>query len=126
MMWQSNAAASAHQVPAMSGTGKFNPIFFEGGSDQASRLSRTEKFGAILNGLRADRLSPIDLMLYVLDPQLPEFDRYRVGLYRESGKLAELMDVIMADPRGEERLHEWMRPHAVNATCTLLTKRWNW
>jgi hypothetical protein len=41
-------------------------------------------------------------MLHVLDPRLPEHDRYRVGLYKENGKLSSLMDVIMSDPTGAE------------------------
>jgi hypothetical protein len=59
-------------------------------------------------------------MIPVLDPQLPEFDRYRVGLYREDGKLADMMDMIMSDQRGEDRLRQWMQPHAVNTTCAIV------
>ena len=59
-------------------------------------------------------------MIHVLDPQLPEFDRYCIGLYKEDGKLAGLMDMIMSDQRGQERLGQWMQPHVINAMCSIL------
>jgi hypothetical protein len=74
----------------------------------------------VLGYLQNARIAPVDLMLHVLDPRLPEHDRYRVGLYKENGKLLGLMDLIMSDPRGEERLGKWMQPYAVNATCTIV------
>jgi hypothetical protein len=85
----------------------------------AHRLSRTQKIAVALGYLRDARLAPVDLMIHVLDPQLPEFDRYRIGLYKEDGKLAGLMDMIMSDQRGQERLGQWMQPHVVNTTCSI-------
>jgi len=64
----------------------------------------------------------VDLLLYVLDLESPDLDRYCVGLYKQGGKLAELMDTIMGDGRGAERLQEWMRPHAVETTCAIVDR----
>ena len=85
-----------------------------------SGLSRIQKFETILAYLQKTRLSPADFMIYVLDTQSTDLDRYCVGLYRQGGKLAEIMDTIMGDERGAERLREWMQPHAVEATCAIV------
>jgi len=58
------------------------------------RLSIEQKIAVVLGYLRDARIAPVDIMLHVLDPRLPEHDRYRVGLYKENGKLSSLMDVI--------------------------------
>ena len=110
MSLQSNAAENPRQANA-------DPLTFGSG------LSRTEKVESILAYLQKTRLSPVDLLLYVLDLESPDLDRYRVGLYKQGGKLAELMDTIMGDERGAERLREWMRPHVVEATCAIVDQR---
>jgi len=88
----------------------------------ANRLSREQKIAVALGYMRDARLAPADLMIHVLNPQSPELDRYRVGLYKEGGKLGDMMNVIMSDPRGKERLREWMQPHAVDATCAIVDR----
>jgi hypothetical protein len=79
-------------------------------SVQHTRLSRLQD---VLTHLRLGRLSPIDLLIHILDPQIPENDWHRIHLYKEDGRLAEIMDTIMADERGRRRLGVWMKEHAV-------------
>lgn len=87
------------------------------GNTQRPKLARLK---VALGYLRLGRLSPIDLLIHVLDPATPENDRYRTALYKEDGRLAEVMDIIMADDRGSQRLWAWMRPHAVDRTCEII------
>jgi len=63
-------------------------------------LSTDQKMAVILGYLQDAHIAPVNIMLYVLDPQHLEHDRYQVGLYKENGKLLSLMDVIMSDPTG--------------------------
>ena len=44
------------------------------------RLSVDQKIAVVLGYLRDARIAPVDIMLHVLDPQLPEHDRYRVAI----------------------------------------------
>ncbi|KIM92144.1 hypothetical protein PILCRDRAFT_251 [Piloderma croceum F 1598] len=86
----------------------------------AHRLSHTQKIAIALGYLQDAHLAPVDLMIHVLDPQLPEFDRCHISLYKEDGKLAGLMDMITSDQWGQERLGQWMQPHVVNTTCSIV------
>jgi hypothetical protein len=105
--FQSNMVENPRQANA-------DPLAFGSG------LSCVQKFKAILAYLQKTRLSPADFMIYVLDTHSTDLDRYRVGLYKQGGKLAEMMDKIMGDERGAERLREWMQPHVVEATCAIV------
>jgi hypothetical protein len=80
----------------------------------------TQKIAIALGYLQDAHLAPVDLMIHVLDPQLPEFDRCHISLYKEDGKLAGLMDMITSDQWGQERLGQWMQPHVVNTTCSIV------
>ncbi|KAJ7639893.1 hypothetical protein B0H17DRAFT_1216787 [Mycena rosella] len=72
------------------------------------------KIHNILADLRRERISPIDILLQVLDPDDIDYDRYRGNLYREdSTKLSELLERIMGDYNGKEKLLQCMRPHLV-------------
>ncbi|KAJ7882756.1 hypothetical protein B0H14DRAFT_2565150 [Mycena olivaceomarginata] len=62
------------------------------------RTSTYNKIHGVLADLRRDRISPVDLLIQVLDPNDLAYDRYRGSLYRdESNKLMQLLDTIMAD-----------------------------
>jgi len=82
-----------------------------------TRLSRLQD---VLAHLRLGRLSPVDLLIHVLDPQIPENDWHRIHLYKEDGRLGELMDMIMEDERGHKRLGVWMKEHAIEAICEVI------
>src|ERR1700676_3261384 len=64
--------------------------------------------------------APVDLLIHVLDPELLEYDKYCIGLYKEEGKLVDLVDMIMSDQCGEERLVQWIQPHVVDVTCSIV------
>jgi hypothetical protein len=69
------------------------------------RTSTYNKIHGVLADLRRDRISPVDLLIQVLDPNDLAYDRYRGSLYRdESNKLMQLLDTIMADRAGHGKL----------------------
>ncbi|KAJ7356524.1 hypothetical protein DFH08DRAFT_921976 [Mycena albidolilacea] len=68
------------------------------------------KIDAILSDIRTDRISPVDILIQVLDTQNTLYDRYRGNLYRnDSTKLSELLHVIMDDYSGKAKLRECLR-----------------
>ena len=84
------------------------------------RLSPEKRLNIALAYLRQGRLGPIDLLAHALDPSIPENDRYRTSLYKEGGRLGEVLDMVREDSRGRERLELWMKQHAVELTCTIV------
>ncbi|KAJ7469215.1 hypothetical protein FB451DRAFT_1479113 [Mycena latifolia] len=76
------------------------------------------KIHNLLAELRQDRISPIDILIQVLDPEDISYDRYRGNLYKEdSTKLALLLDKIMEDYNGKQKLLECMRSHLFQFAC---------
>ncbi|KAJ6523940.1 hypothetical protein DFH09DRAFT_1096439 [Mycena vulgaris] len=76
------------------------------------------KIHNLLAELRRDRISPIDLLIQVLDYEDAEYDRYRGNLYRdESSKLALLLEKTKEDPRGKQKLLGCMRTQLVEFAC---------
>ncbi|KAJ6468884.1 hypothetical protein C8R45DRAFT_1105515 [Mycena sanguinolenta] len=65
-----------------------------------------------LADLRTDRISPLDLLIQVLDTDDVQYDRYRTNLYhRNSSKLSKLLETIIAHPQGRTKLFDCMQPH---------------
>ncbi|KAJ7916617.1 hypothetical protein B0H13DRAFT_2323228 [Mycena leptocephala] len=81
------------------------------------------KIHNLLAGLRQDRISPIDILIQVLDPNDMVYDRYRGKLYREdSTKLSALIERIMADYKGKKKLLGCMQPHLEDFACEIVAE----
>jgi len=91
---------------------------------QSERLSSSERIQRALEILRVGRISLLDFMIKVFDPNEPEYASYRDRIYTlpkgtSSGKLAKFLDVIHEDKRGRQQLSDWMEPYAID----LVTKK---
>jgi hypothetical protein len=76
------------------------------------------KIHNLLAGLRRERISPVDILLQVLDPDDLSYDRYRGNLYRDDNtKLASLIEIIMSDQNGKQKLSQCMGPHLLDLAC---------
>jgi hypothetical protein len=87
-------------------------------SGASERLSPDERIQRALEILRSGRLSVLDFMIKILDPQEPTYATHRDRLYaipksQTTGKLVKLLDLIYDDKRGREQITRWMEPHAV-------------
>jgi hypothetical protein len=88
-----------------------------------ARKSKESRFQDAIACLHLGCLSPIDLLLHILDPSNSENDRYRTSLYKEDGRLAEVMNTIMGDERGRWRLGVWMSEGpAIESTCAIIDR----
>ena len=79
------------------------------------RTSRTGKISEVLTSLRKSKLSPLDLIIEIVNTSNTAYDNYRQKMYEESGrrKLISILDMIMDDGRGKSVLLDWMRPHVL-------------
>ncbi|KAJ7206287.1 hypothetical protein GGX14DRAFT_367375 [Mycena pura] len=76
------------------------------------------KIHTLLAELRRDRISPVDILIQVLDPRDISYDRYRGNLYRDdSTKLAQLIEQIMLDYNGKKKLMHCMDSHLMEYAC---------
>jgi hypothetical protein len=81
------------------------------------------KIHTLLASLRQDRISPLDILIQVLDPEDMAYDRYRANLYRnDSAKLPALIEKIMADDKGREKLLECMKPCLLDFSCEIVAQ----
>jgi hypothetical protein len=82
---------------------------------RAPRVSKKDKLLRILEDLRKNKLSPLDLFAEVVDESRPEHDHYRQKMYEAHNrhKLENILDMIMDHARGRVVLLEWMRPYAL-------------
>lgn len=81
-------------------------------------VSHQDKIKSILKLLRKGRISPIDILLEILDPKREDHSAFRQELYKSSGKaLPKLLDMVMDDEKGKLKMREWMRPHALELIC---------
>jgi hypothetical protein len=84
-------------------------------------MTRTQRIETVLTFLREGKLSPIDILIDVLDPSDEKHQSYHEELYKaDASKLQVLLDNIMDDPKGKRKMDEWMRPHAVDFTCQIV------
>jgi hypothetical protein len=93
-----------------------------------SRRHRTTdsytKIHNLLAGLRRERISPVDILLQVLDPDDLSYDRYRGNLYRDDNtKLASLIEIIMSDQNGKKKLSQCMEPHLLDLACDTVAEQ---
>ena len=66
-------------------------------------------------------MSPIDILIDVLDPSDEKHQYYRQALYRDdASKLHILLDHIIANPNGKQKMDDWMAPHAIDYTCDIV------
>jgi hypothetical protein len=101
------------------------------GLDQDSFVSRRHrttdsytKIHNLLAGLRRERISPVDILLQVLDPDDLAYDRYRGNLFRDDNtKLASLIETIMSDQKGKEKLSQCMEPHLLDFACDTVAEQ---
>ncbi|KAJ7922080.1 hypothetical protein B0H13DRAFT_1866147 [Mycena leptocephala] len=95
------------------------------GLDQDSLSSRRHlttnsytKIDRLLAALRRERISPLNIVIQVLDPDDIAYDRYHGNLYHKNGaKLSLLIEMIMSEPKGKQKLLECMQPHLADFTC---------
>ncbi|KAJ7091714.1 hypothetical protein C8R43DRAFT_1092475 [Mycena crocata] len=74
--------------------------------------------------LRQNNISPVELIIQILDPADINYDRYRTHLYREeSTKLAALVGTIMSDDAGRRKLLAVMRPHLLDFACDTVAEQ---
>lgn len=79
-----------------------------------SRYTRDERLKAALKILRDGRISVLDFILDVLRSNDPEFKTYQARFFEnQSGKLAELLDCIFEDKRGQPIFLSWMEPRLI-------------
>jgi hypothetical protein len=112
----SEGAWSTHSRSSTS-TSSASPL-----SQKSKRLSHAKRMKVALAYLRLGRLGPIDLLAHILDPSIAENDRYRTLLYKEDGRLGEILDMVMEDARGRERLELWMKQPAIDLVCTIVDR----
>jgi hypothetical protein len=80
--------------------------------------SRSQRFEDVPDILREGRLSPLDLMVELLDVSNLKYWAYRNELYKEENKkLRQILDLIFSSGLGKEKLKEWMLPHALEVIC---------
>ena len=72
-------------------------------------ISRHQRFKAAITTLHAGKLSPIDLMLHVLDPDNADTHRFERSLYCDNNKLHLLLDRIVDSRDGKTYIIEWLR-----------------
>ncbi|KAJ7025233.1 hypothetical protein C8F04DRAFT_1400755 [Mycena alexandri] len=86
--------------------------------------SPTAKIHDHLRALRADKLSPLDILVQALDPDLSEDIRYRKNLYStDDNRLTVLLDTIMKDDYGKRKLFECMHPHLEDFACNIVAEQ---
>lgn len=84
----------------------------------SSRTSRATRFESVLKILRDGRMSPIDLMLEILDPSNAKYDWYRTGLFHTSPeKVRNMLDLMMQHDRGSTVITDWLRPQVAEWAC---------
>ncbi|KAJ7883336.1 hypothetical protein B0H13DRAFT_1890420 [Mycena leptocephala] len=82
------------------------------------RTSTYNKIHGLLAELRRERISPIDILIQVLDPDNISYHRYRRNLHRDdSTKVTELFETNFADRNGRGKLLDCMRPHLEEFAC---------
>ena len=78
-------------------------------------VSKKNKLLLILADLWKNKLSPLDLIVEVVDESCPKHNHYHQKMYDDNNKhkLENILDMIMDDARGRIMLLEWMRPHTL-------------
>jgi hypothetical protein len=90
-------------------------------SARRQRTSTYAKIDSLLSDLRRDRISPVDILIQVLDPDDIGYDRYRGNLYRDdSTKLHELLEEIISDHKGRRKLFDCLRPRLEEFACDIV------
>lgn len=80
-----------------------------------SGLSREERMKMALRILQGRRLSPLDLMLEVLNRSNTQYKSARTAIYTtHSEKLVMLLDLLMNDRQGAEIVRGWLKPIATD------------
>ncbi|KAJ7838985.1 hypothetical protein B0H13DRAFT_2677309 [Mycena leptocephala] len=80
------------------------------------RGSDSEKISAILKFLRDARLSPADILVEILSNN--EYEHHAAMFFRNSGeKMTQLLEVLVADERGERVFRDWVKPRAIDIAC---------
>ncbi|KAF5390003.1 hypothetical protein D9757_003858 [Collybiopsis confluens] len=89
-------------------------------SPESSRgLSRSARIEASLNILRDGRINPVDFLAELIDVTNPKSAHTRGKLYSEKDKrLDRLLDKIILDPKGEAKVGDWFRRHALRKSNT--------
>jgi hypothetical protein len=80
----------------------------------APHVSKKDIF-CIFANLQKNKLSPLNLIVEVVNESCPEHNHYHQKMYNNNNKhkLENTLDMIMDDVRGRIVLLEWMRPHTL-------------
>lgn len=79
--------------------------------------SPEQKMRMILDIICDARISPVDVLKATLDPKNTGFSHYQAMFYKKGGKMASLLDRLAVHPHEQERIEEWLTPHAVDIVC---------
>ncbi|KAJ7254873.1 hypothetical protein C8J57DRAFT_1075995 [Mycena rebaudengoi] len=87
-------------------------------------ISPYAKIDTLLATLRRDKISPVDILIQVLDPDDLAYDRYRSHLYRDDGqKMKVLLDTIMKDAAGKRKILDCMHPYLLDFACEVVREQ---
>jgi hypothetical protein len=76
----------------------------------------------ILTMLESAHRTPLDFLLDLLDPEQDGYEIYRSHWFsRSSHKIALLLDRIFAHPKGHNFILDWMRSHALDSVCSVVS-----
>ncbi|KAJ7434402.1 hypothetical protein FB451DRAFT_1467611 [Mycena latifolia] len=88
------------------------------------RVTRYQRIHNTLTELRESNISPVEVLIQILDPSDIDYDRYRTHLYSEgSTKLSALLETIMSNDAGKRKLLECMRPHLADFACQIVAEQ---
>ena len=74
---------------------------YDDDTNDDTRYSKEERLQKVLKILRDGRISLVDFILDILDPQNDEFSTYQTRFFsNRSGKLEKLLDRMFEDQRG--------------------------
>ncbi|KAJ7231602.1 hypothetical protein C8J57DRAFT_1533491 [Mycena rebaudengoi] len=87
-------------------------------------ISPYAKIDALLATLRRDKISPVDILIQVLDPDDLAYDRYRGHLYRDDSQTMKLLlDTIMKDAAGKRKILDCMHPYLLDFACEVVQEQ---
>ena len=91
-------------------------------TSQRTRRPKEETVKILLQGLQNARITPLDLLVTVLDKVNTELDYYRAAFFKESAleNLAIFLDQVWENDKGRKAMKTWMKPHAVSHICDLI------
>ncbi|KAJ7608462.1 hypothetical protein FB45DRAFT_1129825, partial [Roridomyces roridus] len=106
------------------------PPFVHNSSPADSEHSRVSKkltpIDEVLTFLRDKRISPMDILLKIIDPAETSYSQYRTNFYRNDGfKLSQFLGLVMDDASGNKQLLQFMKPYVESMACEIVAEQMN-